>query len=53
MRSPKDLRSPAGSQSGRNCTIKKMVMTYMPMANKPGTMPAMNSLPMSCCVKMA
>ena len=52
-RSPKDLRSPAGSQSGRKYTISMMVMTYMLIANKPGTLPAMNSLPMSCCVKMA
>ena len=52
-RSAQGLSSPAGSQSGRTRTMIAMVSTYIAIARMPGTMPAMNSLPMSCCVRMA
>ena len=52
-RSLQGLSAPRGSQPGRTRTMIMMVSTYISIASRPGTMPAMNSLPMSCWVRMA
>ncbi len=41
---------PAGRSVGRTATMSRIVSTYMVIASTPGSTPAMNSLPMSCCV---
>ncbi len=49
-RSLQGFFSPAGSSLGASATMAMMVSTYMPIASRPGSTPAMKSLPMSCCV---
>ena len=49
-RSPQPLRGPAGRKPGLIKPIAAMVSMYIETASRPGRMPAMNSLPMSCWV---
>ena len=51
-RSGQSLRGPAGKYLGRAQTMAATVIIYIEAASTPGTMPAMNSLPMSCSVMM-
>jgi hypothetical protein len=48
--SPHEARSPRGRNPGRAMPMMLMVMMYMPTATIPGSIPAMNNLPMSCSV---
>ena len=49
-RSAHELRGAAGSKRGRSVPINAIVAIYIDTASNPGSTPAMNSLPMSCCV---
>ena len=51
-RSRQVVCGPVGRKPGRNQPISAMVIMYMVIASRPGMMPAMNSLPMSCSVMM-
>ena len=50
IRSAQLWRGALGRKFGRTKAMMLMVAMYMPTARMPGTMPAMNSLPMSCSV---
>ncbi len=49
-RSTQVLRGPDGRKPGRIRPIAVIVTMYMATARRPGTTPAMNSLPTSCSV---
>jgi len=51
-RSLHGARGPAGKYLGRTQTMAPTVSMYIEAARMPGTIPAMNSLPMSCSVMM-
>ena len=50
VRSLQVARGPVGRWPGRTKPMIPTVIMYMVAARRPGTMPAMNSLPMSCSV---
>ena len=52
IRCRQEVRLPFGRKPGRTQPMIAIVIMYMVIASRPGTMPAMNSLPMSCSVMM-
>ena len=51
-RSAQECRGAAGRKFGRTLPMITTVSMSIEAASKPGMMPAMNSLPMSCSVMM-